>query len=158
MRKTKDGEAIAFFKKAMTHTGDDCLIWPYQKSGSGYAQMRFEHGQSVCRRVCEGIHGPAPTALHQAAHSCGNGKRGCVTPKHLKWKTPKENAADMVVHGTVLAGEKNPWAKLDAVQVHSIRTLYGMLGQTQQEIADQFGVNQRHVSKIVNRQIWGHVA
>lgn len=158
MRKTKSGEAIKFFEMALAYRGDVCLLWPYQKSERGYAQMRFEKGKSVCLRICEKVHGPAPTAIHQSSHSCGNGKRGCVTPRHLRWATPKENAADKIIHGRVLAGERNPWAKLNAVQVHSIRTLYGMLGIPQHKIAKQFGISQLHVSRIVNRQVWGHVA
>ena len=155
--KTKSGEAIKFFEKAISYTGDDCLIWPYRKSWNGYAMMRSKGGQSVCRMICEKIHGPRPTAIHESSHSCGNGKKGCVTPAHLRWATPKENAADKIIHGKVLAGEKNPWSRLNAVQVHSIRVLCGMIGKHQREIAKQFGISQSQVSIIVRREEWRHV-
>jgi hypothetical protein len=33
-------------------------------------------------------------------HSCGNGDKGCVNPKHLRIGTPSENNADTLEHGT----------------------------------------------------------
>jgi hypothetical protein len=104
--------------------------------------------------VCETVHGPAPTAKHEAAHSCGNGHLGCVSPHHLSWKTPIENAADKLNHGTNPNGENNGQSKLTAENVSSIRQLAGILAQ--RKIAERFGVSQSAVSLIVSGRNWRH--
>lgn len=87
---------------ALPYAGDDCLIWPYSRNASGYGTMFAAGGETtiVSRTVCEMAHGLAPTPIHQAAHSCGKGHEGCISPRHLSWKTPTENSADKVMHGT----------------------------------------------------------
>ena len=80
-KRTKKGEVTKFLERASVYTGDDCLIWPYFRNLRGYPRMRFEgKPRYVCQLICEKVHGPAPTVLHQSSHSCGNGKKGCVTP------------------------------------------------------------------------------
>lgn len=67
----------------------------------GAAQINLG-GRSVivARMVCEEVNGPPPTPAHQAAHSCGKGHLGCITPQHLRWATQVENEADKLIHGT----------------------------------------------------------
>jgi hypothetical protein len=50
--------------------------------------------EAAHRAMCRLIHGNPPTPKHQAAHSCGNGRRGCVHPGHLRWATDAENRAE----------------------------------------------------------------
>ena len=158
----KTGEAQRFFKEALAHTGDDCLIWPYSMTESGYPRLQFGKGWTVCRLICEKIHGPrAHRQTRETAHSCVEWKEGAASLHDIcagrrPKRTPPKN--QNYSRNGFLAGERNPWAKLNAVQVHSIRTLYGMLGIPQHKIAKQFGLSQAHVGKIVNRQVWGHVA
>ena len=46
----------------------------------------------VARLVCEWYHGPAPTFLHEAGHTCPTGENSlCVNPDHLQWMTREEN-------------------------------------------------------------------
>lgn len=137
---------------ALTHESDDCLFWPFSVIPGGYGRFK-ENGKGVSanRWVCEQTHGPAPTDIHESAHSCGNGR--CLNKKHLRWATPKENTADKIVHGTIARGSKSGSAKLNEQQVKEIRRLYGSMSQT--KIAAQFGVANQTVSSIVLGQSWG---
>ena len=147
---SKRGEHMRFFNEAFVYAGDDCLIWPYYIRFAGK-----RHG--VCPLICELIYGPRPSEKHESAHSCGNGANGCINPKHLRWATAKENHADKIKHGTTSKGERSNTAKLSAVQVHSIRTIHGMLGKSLGELGRQFGVSKQNIRAIVNRQTWRYV-
>ena len=103
------GEPLRYLRETvLEYEGDDCLIWPYAKTSSGYGNVYMDdRNHVVSRLVCEATHGPAPSAEHEAAHLCGKGHDGCVTKGHLVWKTPTENQADKAVHGTDNAGPRN---------------------------------------------------
>jgi hypothetical protein len=75
-----------------------------------------------------------------------------VTRRHLSWKTPKENNADKLDHGTHSRGERNGRAILNEAQVREIRALKGKL--LQREIGAMFGVSQVRVSAIHRRKQW----
>lgn len=107
--RSPNGAPEAFLRETvLPYDGDDCLIWPFTRSGRkslhgspghGYAQIRRGGRMvSVQRIVCEHIHGDG-TGM-DSAHSCGNGHLGCVSPRHLRWATRAENMADAIAHGT----------------------------------------------------------
>jgi hypothetical protein len=157
--KTKPGQHAYRYlvDVAIPYKGDDCLIWPYCRV-DGYARI----GPSkeckttyVSRRICEEVHGAPPTPKHEAAHSCGNGNGGCVTPGHLSWKTAKANQSDRVTHGTANRGENNAKAKLTEDQVREIRALKG--AETHLRIAARFGVSKVAVTNIMAGTTWSHV-
>lgn len=136
--------------EVIPYTGDDCLIWPFAKNSDGYGCI----GDSrVCRIVCDAINGPPPTPLHFAAHSCGKGQLGCVSPKHLRWALPVENSADMVSHGNSQRGRKNVRSKLSEDDVRQIRSMIGT--KSKSEIARSFGVTHKAISFIQTGQNWG---
>lgn len=145
-QKTARGEARSYFESVvLTYTGDECLIWPYARSPKGYAVMKNRHGSNiVSRAVCEHVNGPGPTPSHDAAHSCGNGREGCVSQQHLRWATKAENSADRDAHGTTPRGAALPQTKLSPEDVRAIRAAPGV----QRVIAEQFGVTQPMVSLI----------
>jgi hypothetical protein len=129
------------------YDGDDCLIWPYARFPAGYAVLG---NITVHRKLCIEVHGPAPSPSHQAAHTCGNGLNGCVTKRHLVWKTPKENQADRLLHGTHCRGEKNYHAKISEDDARYILTS-SEKGRT---IARRLGVTEALVSAIRNKRAW----
>ena len=98
---------------------DECVVWPFNKTPVGYGKItRDKKSLLVHRLVCEHRNGP-PKPGQCAAHSCGN--PSCVNPKHLDWKSHKENCADKVLHGTQQYGEKLYNASLTnekAIQVY----------------------------------------
>jgi hypothetical protein len=150
---SRPGAPAQFFEMALRYQGDECLFWPHDNV-RGYGRIK-RNGKKffVSRLVCEAEHGPPPSPEHHAAHSCGNGDKGCVTRKHVSWKTPKENNADKLEHGTLARGERNGRAKLSPDQVREILALKGKL--LQREIAQMFGVGQVQVSRIHRRDKWG---
>lgn len=79
-----------------------------------------------------------------------NGKRHDCRLKNLAWATHKENEADKLMHGTLLYGERSPSAKLSRAQVCEIRRRYVPRKVTTTALAEEFGVNQAHVSDIIN--------
>lgn len=152
---TPKGAARRFIHEvASPYSGNDCLIWPFATNPYGYGvYTRPERGITLASRyVCEIVHGAAPTPQHEAAHSCGNGHKGCVNPNHLSWKTPKDNTADKFRHGTVARGEQIVASKLTEAQVKEIRSLKGV--KNQYELAEQFGVRQQTISRIHSRARW----
>ena len=103
------------------YAGDDCLTWPFSRNQYGYGQLGFQgRGKKANRVMCELAHGKPPTPKHHAAHSCGNGHLGCVNPRHLKWKTPRENQLDRRRHGTH-RGAKGSRATIPLETINDIR-------------------------------------
>ncbi|RVP13156.1 hypothetical protein CN085_19800 [Sinorhizobium meliloti] len=140
--------------EVMQYEGNECLTWPYLRSEAGYAIIAIDGSmRQVHRVVCEQINGPPPSDAHHAAHSCGKGHLACVTKRHQSWKTPAENQADRLIHGTDGRGEKNAAAKLAEDQVRQIRSLRGK--QRAVDIADVFGLSVSAVYLIWARQRWG---
>lgn len=144
---TERGKPLRFLmEKVRAYDGDDCLIWPFGRSG-GYGTILYNgKKQYVHRVVCFLEHGPPPTSAHEAAHSCGRGHAGCVNRRHLSWKTSADNKSDMIGHGTAPRGERNGQSKLTRADVLRIRALKGTVSQA--EIAKRFGVHQSHISRI----------
>lgn len=150
------GEPRKFYEETvLAYEGDECLIWPYAKGGRAARLSQNGRLQVVPRMVCEAVNGSPPTPDHEAAHECGNGHLGCVTKRHLSWKTSAENAADRFVHGTQQMGENHPKAKLTAIDVKEIRSLKGI--ETQVSLAKRFKINQATVSSIQLGKSWARL-
>lgn len=146
------GAAMVFLETTVIpFEGDECLIWPYGRDGGGYGKVVHNGRPRNAHRVaCEIVHGLPPTPKHEAAHSCGKGHEGCVNPRHLEWKTRKENHADKLAHGTHSRGERHGAAKLTAAQVLEIRASTRPL----RELAEKYGITQSAVSSIKLRKNW----
>ena len=113
--------------------------------GTGYGVL---NKKVVSRLACERRNGPPPDHKYDAAHSCGNGHKGCVNPNHLSWKTRKDNMADQLEHGTRNRGERQGHSKLTKEIVLEIRSKRGT--QTQISIAEEYGLSAGHVSNLMN--------
>lgn len=146
------GQPMAWLMSHAKHSDDACLTWPFARFPDGRAHMK---AGKPTRIMCEKAHGPAPSARHEAAHSCGNGHLACVNPRHLRWATARENAADKIAHGTVIRGETHYAARITSQQVIDIRRLFGSMSQ--REIAERFGVHLSCINKIVNGNTWRHI-
>lgn len=151
--RTPNGEKARFYRDVvLSYEGDECLIWPYA-TGNGYAYMRLNgRSVSVTRSVCEEIHGAAPTPNHEASHSCGKGHLGCVTKRHLSWKTPQQNNSDKIMHDTHNRGERHPFSKITEIEVGEILGLKGKMSQG--KIAEKFGISRPAVSMIHSGKRW----
>ena len=110
--RSPHGVPLAWLESHVRHEGGECLTWPFSRSGGGYGNVWLNKKVKLAHRVmCERAHGPPSTPIHDAAHSCGKGHEGCCNPKHLSWKTKKENQADRRLHGTASSRRKEPQAR-----------------------------------------------
>lgn len=152
--RSEEGEHLKFYLQVvLPYDGDECLFWPYNRNNMGYGQIWKDGRYGVVSRfLCEDTRGAPPSPKHHAAHSCGNGHLGCVTKRHLRWATPKENNADKLVHGTAVRGEQSNLSKLTESDVRAIRALRGEMSQ--KDIAAKFGITYGGVWEIQTRKTW----
>lgn len=151
---TAKGAVRRWLRDHANYAGDDCLIWPFAKNSLGYAIVDKKLGSGFGPRVmCQMAHGDPPTPDHEAAHSCGNGRLGCMNPRHLRWLTHAENMSETLVHGTHNRGERNGQAKLSEHAVREIRRLAGIVPQL--DLAERYDITSSHVSSIQSGDRWG---
>jgi hypothetical protein len=147
------GDKIKWVKAHSSYEGERCLIWPFSRLSNGYGQILVSGRQTVASRfMCEVAHGAPPARWYEAAHSCGNGHLGCVHPAHLSWKTPVDNRADKLLHGTDLRGEKHPSAKLATADIHAIRELTGKMPMA--AVARKYSVSAGTIARIQKGEGW----
>lgn len=150
----RPGWATAFLRETVIpYNGKECLFWPYARNSAGYAQVGSGGKTALLTRiVCEERHGPPPTPEHEAAHSCGKGHDGCISPVHLSWKTHIENMADTLKHGTHNRGERCGTSKLTETEAREIIAMRGV--ESQRKLAARFGVSQQTVGAIHTGRNW----
>jgi DNA-binding XRE family transcriptional regulator len=129
------------------YQGDDCLIWPFLEHCDGYGAVRFEGKTHFAHRLmCELAHGKPEKGL-VACHSCGNGGGGCVNPRHLAWKTQKENWADRKRHGVPTNSNRGRLTYAERMKIRELRET-----KTQAELAEMFGVARSTIGCIQRRE------
>jgi hypothetical protein len=144
-----------FWSKVDRRGEDECWPWTGASDGRGYGYLAGTRGQQATkahRLSYELNRGPIPDGLC-VCHRCDN--PSCVNPSHLFLGTRRGNNADKVRKGRQPhnRGETNPNARLTGEDAARIKEMYGG-GMTQQAIADQFGISQMSVSRIVRGQSW----
>ena len=144
-----NGAGVAFIE-SLTDATDDCIIWPFSINPNGYGALKADGVSGAHAYSCHFHNGPKLYPDLEAGHYCGN--RSCVNPRHLRWVTPKQNAADKFIHGTQILGEKQHASKLTATAVNEIRSLRSTL--TLREIAGMYGVSISTISKICRKESW----
>lgn len=145
---------LRWLQEHVTYLGEDCLPYPFGKTGMGYGVVYPKGEQQVMahRWMCEQAHGPAPEGKIWVAHSCANGHNACVNPNHLRWATPKENGEDRLAHGNCPQGPTHPNTKLTADQVRQIRAMKGRASRF--EVAAMFNVTDGAISGIWQGRTW----
>jgi hypothetical protein len=133
-----------------------CWLWTGAKTCDGYGKLAV-HGRTIYahRLAYEHWHSPIGDGL-RVLHRCD--VPACVNPEHLRLGTQADNVADMHAKNRhfVLRGENHGNAKLTANMVHEIRLLAAELSSY--ELGRQYGVSQRCVWCILQRETWQHVA
>lgn len=152
---TAHGEPRRWIEAHVDYKGEDCLSWPFTRNSYGYPILSDRskgRGNGAHREMCRLAYGDPPSEQHQAAHTCGNGTRGCVNPMHLRWDTVAGNMADKVRHGTHNRGVRNPKSQLTENQVRKIRGLEGI--ESVSALARRFGVSRTSIRYIFIRRNW----
>lgn len=154
--RAPNGAALAFIEQAVSHRGDDCLVWPYTIGADGYGRVWIDGKPLLAHRVvCSEVHGPAPSDEHEAAHDYGGHpctSRACVNGHHLRWATHADNEADKILHGSLPVGERNGFSKLTEDQVTQIYALRGK--KDAEDIAEMFGVSGWTIRSIHEGKNW----
>lgn len=132
-----------------------CWIWVERPDKGGYGTISFYDATWKTHRLAYHLtHGAIPPSLF-VCHKCANPP--CCNPDHLYAGTPQQNSRDMVMHGNSLKGEKNHKAKVTADQVREIRSRYSAGDGTTLTLAEEYGVTQAVISKMIRRETWKHV-
>lgn len=128
-------------------------------TGNGYVQVHLMKPGGKRKAFC--IHTlllEAFLKVRQPRQQCRhlNGLRTDNRLENLIWGTAKRNQADRKIHGTWLAGEKSPSAKLEEPQVLSIREQY-KAGSSIDTLGQRFSVDRSTIWHIVTRKTWRHL-
>lgn len=115
----------------------------------------------VALLVCSAFHGVKPKDKDLVAHWDDvptNNK-----PSNLRWATTRENSMDAVRNGILKGYGKKQIVKrpnmgqgrriLSDEQIEKIQDAYWIDGRTQSDIASEFGVTQKHISRVVRREV-----
>lgn len=142
-----------YYQWLKDHVGfadDECLIWPGTKNWNGYGTLGVDGELCYAHRVmCKLVNGEPPTPKHVAAHSCHKGHDSCVHPKHVSWKTPRENLLERKAAGTLTTKRWQAHkTSLTPAQIAQIIALKGK--KNQREIGKMFGISYQHVSVVQN--------
>lgn len=111
-------------------------------------------GQQTLRRVAVLV-----AAAFIGPRPCGsvtchvNGVSTDDRAENLRYDTPKNNTADMAVHGTKLMGETSPNARLTEAQVRLIKSSTAPADT----LAARYGVHPGHINNIRRGERWAHV-
>jgi len=156
LKTAPTGALLSFLLQTAQYTGNDCIFWPYAKNEHGYGQLHYLGKHRKAHQViCEMAHGPRPSDKHGALHSCGRGHLGCITPRHLRWGTQKQNLQDAVDHGTIARASKLPHTKLTPDDIRYIRKMHYLVPAMQ--LAERFDVKRKHIYDIQNGKRWTHL-
>jgi hypothetical protein len=138
--------------------------WEYQvRTGDGYGCLQINRKPFVAHRLSWELHfGSIPHGFF-VCHKCDN--KACVRPSHLFLGTPSDNTHDMFVKGrqgyrgpqNPVHGERHHKTNLKEADVTRMRRLYAAGGISQHTLAQQFGLAQTQVSRIIRRIVWRHV-
>lgn len=136
-----------------------CWTWNGATAPGGYGKIGGGgHSGKTLRasRISWQIHFGDITESLCVLHRCDNPE--CTNPVHLFLGTKKENLEDMTNKGRrrSAVGERQGRAVLTEGVVRRIRERYAN-GEKQEDIAKDFSVGHRAISKVVTRRTWRHV-
>jgi hypothetical protein len=142
-----------WLREHVSYQGAECLPWPFAVGDHGRGNAVLDGRlMSAPKAMCILAHGEPPSPDHETAHSCGMGHLGCINPRHLSWKTHRENEADKLAHGTIVRGEAVNTAKLSEEAVRDIRRLKGR--ESRACLADRYGVTVGTIHDVQVRRTW----
>lgn len=148
-----NGQPYRWLMETLSMETDDCIIWPFSKSKSGYPQLKINGETKYATRIVLEAHQGVIKGQENlyAAHKpiiCHN--PSCINKRHLRWASPSENCADKILDKTSRAGEDCYLSKLSEAQV----LLVIKDKRKQKLIADEYNISQATVSDIKRGKSW----
>src|SRR5690606_38096456 len=133
----------------------DCWTWTGYEHASGYGYFCPYQGKNVRAHrfidfALNGAHLPGEMTLH----TCDNPR--CVRPSHLFRGTHHDNMRDRSEKQRQARGEGNAGAKLSEAQVLTILDRLNN-GDTQRQIAREYGVAKGTIQFIAAGKTWRHL-
>lgn len=121
-----------------------------------YFQISLGKGHQVRLHIAilKAFKGPRPSPSHDGCHADGNPNNNAES--NLYWGTKKQNMADQVKHGTRVMGSKSGNTHLTETDVFNIRQALNN-GVAGIELARLYQVGTTTISRIKNRESWGHI-
>jgi hypothetical protein len=142
-----------FEEKVCPEPNTGCHLWTAAVHPRGYGTFYLKGKVEYSHRVAYELYvATIPEGLH-VCHTCD--VPGCVNPEHLFLGTHTDNMRDKVAKGRQYKpqGSDNGFAKLTEAEALEVYHAEG----TCQAIADEYGICQKTVSRIKNKQIWSHI-
>ena len=144
-----------FWKYVEKRDPAECWPWIGKAVQKGYGVINDGGHLIRAHRLSFAIHkGPIASGLF-VCHSCDN--RLCVNPHHLFLGTNKENLQDASRKGRMSWGERHYCSTLTQKDVEKIFHLKRTTSLLQREIAEQFGIRQSAVSRILAGVRWKNI-
>jgi hypothetical protein len=134
-----------FWSKVERGDADECWLWQAGENSEGYGMFWLDGSMAAAHRVGAKLGGldldvfPGHPTGEQVNHRCHTPK--CVNANHLYVGTHTENMQDGPRRGPLSHGE-----------ARKLCERYETEDVTQVELADEYGITQSAVSKIVNSQ------
>ena len=126
--------------------------------GKGYYAVNLHRGDdmvmvNIHQAVLNAFIGPCPDGL-EACHN--NSIRNDNRLENLRWDTRSSNFLDKRKNGTSRCGEENNKAKLNTAQVLEMRER-AFHGESFGVLAEDYGISDTHVKRVVERVVWQHI-
>lgn len=137
-----------FHKKYLPEPNSGCWLWTGFINVGGYGKTAYN--EAAHRRSWEIHFGPIPNAA-VVCHKCDT--PCCVNPAHLFIGSQAANMQDMRDKGRSLIGARNRAAKLSDEIVSKILASR----DSNEALAERFGVTPKAISKIRKGLAWKHV-
>ncbi len=145
-----------FWERVDKTCSSGCWNWTGYRNPDGYGTFYASKKNLLAHRVSYIIsYGEIPEGKC-ALHRCDN--RKCVNPAHLFLGTRADNMADKVRKGRQSRGADLPQTRIGEIDIVTIRDWVTVPCVTTTAVAKAYGVSQPHVSQIVLRKKWAHVA
>lgn len=135
---------------------NECWPWTGRKRGK-YGAMSVGYGATeAAHRLAFAFANELSPFESFVLHRCDNPP--CCNPAHLSLGTTQDNTADKMAKGrhrtAPQPGERNPSARLSVAQVGVIRDRIAS-GETNVQIAKDYGVSHSMISRIRRGRSWG---
>lgn len=147
------GAPMEEIRRVVADRPDGCVFWRFSRNKGGYGKVYvskgvFRQAHAVAYEMMSGVSIPDGMVCR---HKCDNGSLGCFNPRCIEIGTQADNVDDMVRKGRHRNGEVS--VRLSLPQVVDIRDRIAR-GETQREIALEFGVTEKTINRISTGKTW----